>query len=79
MRTTVDLDDELLAQLKARAAEQRRSMTSLVEDAIRQMLARSERPAKRRRIRLKTVGGDGVMPGVDLSDNAALLDVMEER
>ena len=28
-------------------------------------------------VRLKTVNGDGVRPGVDLDDTAALLDLME--
>jgi hypothetical protein len=77
MRTTVRLDEELLASAKRLAAESGRTLTSVLEDALREMLARrSQRPA-RRPVRLKTVKGDGVRPGVDLDDTAALLDLME--
>ena len=77
MRTTIDLDDTLLATLKARAASTGRTMSSLVEEAVRQMLTREAAPRKRKRIRLPTGGRGGTLPGIDLDDNAALLDVMD--
>ena len=43
----------------------------------RESLARRTVREKRTRVRLKTVSGDGVRPGVDLDDTAALLDLME--
>lgn len=77
MRTTVRLDERLLAEAKKRAAETGRTLTALLEDALRATLARRAARAKRKPVRLKTVKGDGVRPGVDLDDSAALLDLME--
>jgi hypothetical protein len=77
MRTTVRLDDRLLTSAKKLAAETGRTLTSVLEDALRESLARRAERARRRPVRLKTVKGDGVRPGVDLDDAAALLDLME--
>ena len=77
MRTTVRLDESLLTEAKKHAAETGRTLTALLEDALRETLARRSTPAKRKRIRLKTVKGDGVRPGVHLDDTAALFDLME--
>ena len=77
MRTTVRLDDHVLAEAKKIAAESGRTLTSVLEDALRESLARRTVREKRTRVRLKTVSGDGVRPGVDLDDTAALLDLME--
>jgi hypothetical protein len=77
MRTTVRLDERLLAEAKKRAAETGRTLTAVLEDALRETLARPSTRAKRRPVRLKTVKGDGVRPGVDLDDTSALFDLME--
>ena len=77
MRTTVRLDERLLAEAKKRAAETGRTLAAVLEDALRETLARRSTRVKRRPVRLKTVKGDGVRPGVDLDDTAALLDLME--
>lgn len=77
MRTTVRLDEELLASAKKLAVENGRTLTSVLEDALREMLARRSQRPTRRRVRLKTVKGDGLRPGVDLDDTAALVDLME--
>lgn len=76
MRTTIRLDERLLAEAKKRAAETGRTLTALLEDALRETLAR--RPARgKKSIRLKTAKGDGLRPGADLDDTAALLDLIE--
>jgi hypothetical protein len=77
MRTTVRLDDPLLAEVKKYAAETGRTLTSALEDALREPMARRQRQVQRRVVRLKTVAGDGLQPGVDLDDMASLLDLME--
>lgn len=79
MRTTVRLEETLLAEAKALAARTGRTLTAVIEEALRRLL--SERPAARRgRVRLpvsKQTGGVG--EGVDLDDSAALLDLMERE
>jgi len=77
MRTTVRLDEALLTQAKKYAAESGRTLTAVLEDALREKLARRDRLPARKRVRLLTVEGGGLLPGVDLDDSAALLDVMD--
>ena len=77
MRTTVRLDERLLAEAKKYAAETGRTLTAVLEDALRETLARRSARVKRKTVRLKTIKGDGIRPGVDLDDTAALLDLME--
>lgn len=79
MRTTVRLDDQLLADAKAHAARTGQTLTSIIEDALRLVLARHNHHAPRENVELKTVGGSGVQPGVDLDDSAGLLDLVEHR
>ncbi|MGH3811442.1 MAG: ribbon-helix-helix protein, CopG family [Pseudonocardiaceae bacterium] len=80
MRTTLRVDDELLRRAKSHAARQGRSLTSVFEEALRRLLAESERHEERTRVELPvSVASGGVLPGVDLDDSAALLDVMEGR
>lgn len=54
-----------------------RTMTAVIEDALRQMLAQQKQLAERPPVYLTTVDGEGLQPGVDLDDSAALLDLME--
>jgi hypothetical protein len=77
MRTTIRLDDALLIEAKKKAAESHRTLTAVIEDALRESFSRKGRPAKRRRVRLPTAGGGGLLPGVDLDNTAALLDRMD--
>src|SRR3954467_9122391 len=76
MRTTVRLPPGLMAQVKKLARETGRSMTQVIEDALRAtVVARAKpRPAP---VTLVTVTGDGLQPGVDLDDTSALLDRMD--
>ena len=76
MRTTVRLDENLLAEAKKLAAESGKTLTSLLEEALRESLARRKPHLKPKPVRLKTVKGGGVRAGVDLDDSAALLDLM---
>lgn len=76
MRTTVRLDAHLLAEAKKRAAESGKTLTAVLEDALRASLARRGAQAKAKPVRLKTVKGGGVRAGVDLDDSASLLDRM---
>jgi hypothetical protein len=77
MRTTIHLDDTLYRDVKTAAAESGRTVTSLIEDALREQLARPKGSARQKRSRLPTFKGSGLRPGVDLNDSAALLERME--
>jgi hypothetical protein len=77
MRTTINLDDALLAEAKQVAARTGRSLTAVVEDALRESLRRRQDTA-RGALELPVFGEGGVQPGVDLDDGVALLDLMEQ-
>ena len=80
MRTTVNIDDQLLVLAKQRAVAGGRSLSDIVNDALRILVA--ERAAERGAVRLPVFGGSGLQPGVDLEDKealAALLDEAETR
>ena len=77
MRTTIYLPDDLLAQAKKLAAESRTSVTALIEDALKERLARRKWSPKSMPVKLTTYGEGGLQPGVDLDDTSALLDLME--
>ena len=78
MRTTLDLDDALMRAIKRRAAETGRTLTSLVETALRELLRRETGPREPFELCWPVVDG-GPLPGVDLTDRDALLDRMEGR
>ncbi|NIM02187.1 MAG: DUF2191 domain-containing protein [Acidobacteria bacterium] len=77
MRTTVRLDDQLFRSAKAHAARTGRTLTALLEDALRALMAVENRGRERRPQPLITYGEGGVQPGVDLDNTADLLDLME--
>jgi hypothetical protein len=80
MRTTVRLDDALLQAAKKEAARRGETLTSLIERGLRLVLARPERRSPRRRVEIPVCReGGGTLPGVDLDDSAALLDIIEGR
>jgi hypothetical protein len=78
MRTTIRLPDDLLQDAKRLAAESDRTLTSVIEEALRATLR--GKPANARvhePIHLTTYGRGGTLPGVDLDDSDSLLDRME--
>ena len=72
MRTTIQLDDQLLAEAKQRAAQTGRTLKAMIEDALREALAHTEAT----RPQVCVPKGRGVQPGVDLDDTSSLLDLM---
>lgn len=78
MRTTVRIDDDLYAEVKARAARSGRTVAEVIEDALRRAMSRPDRESTVEVAPLPTFGGSGVLPGIDLASNAGLRDAMEE-
>lgn len=77
MRTTVRLDDDLLRRAEALAARTGRALTAVIEDGLREGLARPRRRQRRPPVILPTLKGKGLRPGVDLDGTADLLDVLD--
>ena len=75
-RTTLALDEELLATLKRRAAEQRTTLQALVNDVLRHAIT-AKRPA-RFTLRLRGWKAEE-QPGVDITDRDTLFDLMNRR
>lgn len=78
MRTTLRLNDALLRDAKRFAIETHRTLTAVIEDALREALARRSRRAPASAAPLPTYGRGGLRPGVDLDSNSALRDVMDQ-
>jgi hypothetical protein len=75
-RTTVRLPVGLLDRAKRKAAAEGRTLTSLIEDGLRLMVAGERKAAKGKRILppvSKATGGP--MPGLDLTDLSALQEI----
>jgi hypothetical protein len=77
IRTTLTIDDSLLAEYKRVAAETHRTLSYVIQDALRETVARRREAAARQPVRLPVIGGGGLQPGVDLDDNARLLELVE--
>jgi hypothetical protein len=77
MRTTVRLDENLLREAKGHAAATGRTLTAVIEDALREALARRHERPERPQVQLRTFKGTGLQPGIDLDDSAALWDLMD--
>jgi hypothetical protein len=80
MRTTVRLDDALLDRARLEAARRGETLTALIERGLRLALANPHRRPGRIRVEIPVCReGGGTLPGVDLDDSAALLDIIEGR
>lgn len=79
MRTTLNLDDHLLADAKRLAAARGSTLTAVMEDALRMVVRGAEQAREQAPVELPSFGepGAGFMPGVDLDDSAALLELMD--
>ena len=77
MRTTINVDDQLLLLAKARAAASGMTLAKLIEDALRDLLRRCDLVKDRKPVKLITVKGTGTRPGIDLDDGRSLLDIMD--
>ncbi len=77
MKTTLDLNDALLTEAKVLAAQQRTSLTRLIEEGL-QLRLRARHAPLPGRVRLPVYRGKGgLAPGLDGLSNKALLDAAE--
>ena len=76
MRTTVTIDDALLAKAKRVAAETGRSLSAVIDDALQEALNRREDASRSPTVVLPTFEGR-LLPGIDLDDSAPLRALMD--
>jgi hypothetical protein len=80
MRTTVRLPDDLMRKARQHAVATGRTLTQLIEDAIRTELTRPPQTQEDSvPYVVEPVDGGGLRAGVDLDDSTGLLDIMEQR
>ena len=71
------LRDDLLERAKKRAAEDGRTLTSLIEEGL--MLVLAPKATRRKHVELPvSKASGGVLPGVDLNRSSALEEIMED-
>ena len=62
MKTTIDIADALMAEVKAAAAQDGRTVRSLVEEGLRKLLAERAETPRVRTLRDATFTGTGMNP-----------------
>jgi hypothetical protein len=76
MRTTVDINDELLREARTAAAKEHKTLREIMDEALRLYL----KGPREKRFRLNLTPHTAVghlMPGVDLEDRDSLYDIMD--
>lgn len=77
MKTTLDIDDQLLAEAKALAARQRTSLTRLIEEGLHLRLRARPPSGGRTKLALPLLKGrGGLLADVDPLSNKAMLDAL---
>jgi len=77
MRTTISIHDQLLESAKLCAKERGKTLSQLVEDGLRRELSVRDEPAERVPVPVFT-GGNGPVPGVDITSNRAIYELLDE-
>jgi Arc/MetJ family transcription regulator len=78
MRTTLNIDDELMARVRERAAASGRTITSVIEQALRAEVAGQRAKGAAFTLRWEPVPGR-LLPGVNLTDRDSLYEAMEGK
>ena len=79
MKTTLDIDDSLLANAKALAVRQRTSLTRLIEEGLQLRLRSSASMPKARKRRIPVFKGrGGLVSGLNPTSNKAMLDAVDD-
>ncbi|SHN37495.1 DUF2191 domain-containing protein [Rhizobacter sp. OV335] len=77
MKTTLDINDELLATAKALAARQRTTLTRLIEEGLQLRLRAQQVTGPRGKPRLPVFKGrGGLVAGVDPLSNRSMLEAL---
>lgn len=78
MKTTLDINDSLLANAKALAAKQRTSLTRLIEEGLQLRLRSSQAATQSGKRKIPVFKGrGGLVAGLDPCSNKAMLDAAD--
>ena len=78
MRTTIQLDDQLLIDAKSLALQTGKTLSAVIADGLQEILARRDETGNRKPVKLPRMSGSGLRPSVNIDSNAELLDLMEQ-
>jgi hypothetical protein len=77
MRTTIRLADEFYEAVREHASQEGKTVTAYIEEALRAKLAAAAAPPEREPYTVVPYGSGGPHPGIDLTNNAQLEDIMD--
>jgi len=79
MKTTLNLNDQLITDAKALAVQQRTTLTRLIEEGLQLRLRAQAAPAVRGRVKLPLFKGrGGLAAGLDPLSNRSLLGALDD-
>ena len=79
MKTTLDIDDKILAEAKALAAKEQTSLTRLIEQGLTLRLRAQAARASRPRINLPvSKTGGGLFPHIDYCSNKSMFEAADD-
>jgi predicted transcriptional regulator len=78
VRTTITIDEHLLDEVRQVAAARRQTVSQVIEESVRESLLRRGSES-RASFELRTFHAGGYQAGVDLDDNASLLELMDQH
>jgi Family of unknown function (DUF6364) len=79
MKTTLDINDQLLASAKVLAAQQRTSLTRLIEEGLQLRLRSAAAPTMAPALRIPVIKGrGGLAAGVNPLSNKSLLGALDD-
>lgn len=76
MRTSISIDDQIYLEAKKLAAESKKTLANVIEDALRTALAKKN--IKKTPVSLITINGKGLKHGIDLDNSQSLNDIMDD-
>jgi len=78
MRTTLNLNDDLVRRAKQRATAEDRTLTSVIEDALRRLLSSSSAQVQSEPYRVRPMVRSDLQPGLDPNDPVFYKQIFEQ-